>query len=266
MGTAGTLAALGLLALAGCKGPARDHVQPAFLSRGDVAAYLEQAKTSPRADERRRAITRIAQTRYIRDDAVLDDLAPIALGDESSTVRLAAVLAMGKADDPRVADCCLALLQREDAEPAGEVRAAAVRNLAQCAAAGTIPDELRPRVERTAISLLGTDRNRDVRMGAARLLGYFPSRAALDALVEGLDQRDFGVPYEAERSLMRLTGKTFEHDQRAWKKFLAEAADPFAERGRLDQQLAPREKNWMESWRTAPKKPAADDAAPPVED
>jgi hypothetical protein len=248
-GLAVTLGILLAGGVAGCKGNFRDKKQTVFLTHGDAAAYLVQAKESPMADERRRAINRLAQTRYGQDDSALDAFGPIAQNDSSSAVRLAAMLALSKSADPRVARAALGVLEREPAEPAADVRAAAVEALEGCAAAKNLPDDLQPRVTARGIECLQKDRARNVRLGAARLLGYCASREALDALVDALEQRDFGVCYEAERALMRLTGHTFNHDPKAWKEFLAQGGDPFAERGKLDSKLDPPEKNWMTQWR-----------------
>ncbi len=68
-------------------------------------------------------------------------------------------------------------------------------------------------------------------------MGYFPRPDALEALLQALEQRDFGVCHAAEQSLMRLTGRTFNHDPLAWKAFIEEADDPFAQRGALDDEL-----------------------------
>ncbi|MHC4065717.1 MAG: hypothetical protein ACYSUI_14635 [Planctomycetota bacterium] len=68
----------------------------------------------------------------------------------------------------------------------------------------------------------------------------------LSPLIDALEQRDFGVVYESERSLMRLTGRTFEYDAPGWREWLAQTEDPFADAGRLDEVLSPPPKGW---WR-----------------
>lgn len=89
----------------------------------------------------------------------------------------------------------------------------------------------------TAVDLLKNDASRDVRVLAARVLGFCPSIEPLRTLIATLRLRDFGVVHEAERSLMRLTGTAFAYNPRQWEQWLASTDDPFRYRGRLDAKL-----------------------------
>jgi hypothetical protein len=94
--------------------------------------------------------------------------------------------------------------------------------------------------------VIAEDHSRDNRQVAARILGYCLERSVLETLIAALDQRDFGVVYEAERSLMRLTGRTFHHDSVQWQEWLAQTENPFAEAGKLDHELDRGPKGWWE--------------------
>jgi hypothetical protein len=77
------------------------------------------------------------------------------------------------------------------------------------------------------------------------VLGYLRDEEALHALIAGLDQGDFGVQYECERSLMRMTGHTHDHDPWEWRQWVALTDDPFADAGRLDHELEKARPNWF---------------------
>ncbi len=242
---------LPVLTLAGgCKSDFRDTKPTVLITQGDAVHYVGVALDSKSPDERRKAINRLAQSRYVADPTTLKALALIARSDTSQSVRSAALIAMGGANEPIVAEAALDVLRPERrmeaaAPPDADVRMAAARNLVRLAEADGIPDELDELVCDTAIVLTRSDPSRNVRVAGAQLLGYFPDKKAAYTLADALDQRDFAVCYEAEHSLMRLTGQSFGHDADKWRRFVASTDDPFAQRGALDDELKPREKGWL---------------------
>ena len=245
-------AATALLLTAGCQEKFRDKKHPRFLTSQDAAYYVAQALEDPRPDQRRRAINRLGQTRYVTDAAVQKAIALVAKTDQSQSVRTAAVSALSKSTaDTACASLVEILRSNTDqtgvAPPSAAVRAAAVKGLLGFAKAGGCPAELENEMVDTGVRLLRSDRSRNVRLAVAQLLGYFPRPEVLHELVAALEQRDFGVCHEAERSLMRLTGRTFDHDPRAWRDFLDDSEDPCAERGKLDHRLDPPRRKWFSS-------------------
>jgi len=218
-------------------------------SRGDI----EVAANDPNPDNRRKAIQRIARTRLATDAAVVSVLSDIALNDSSQTVCVCAIEALSRSCNSKAtATAATLILDDEDestASAAPAVQVAAMDLLTGCAGAGGLDDAARNKTADRAIGVLNAHRSRRVRMAAARFLGYAPRRDALDALIESLAQRDFGVVYEAERSLMRLTGEANEHDIRKWKAFVEATPDPFANRGALDDQLEHEDPNWWQQQR-----------------
>lgn len=232
-----------LAACAGCKGNVRDKKHPSLLTQNDAAAYIEQALQSESPDQRRQAIGRLAQTRYVQDDAALEALALIATTDTSQSVRTAAMRAMCRSNKPIVADTALDVLapqpdQKKIAAPADSVREAATCALGVCAESQSLDADQTTRTTQIGMQLLRTDRSRNVRLAAAQLLGHLPNKDVLYCLADALEQRDFGVCLEAERSLTRLTGQSFDHDAQRWRAFLAETRDPFADRTTMDDAPA----------------------------
>ena len=130
--------------------------------------------------------------------------------------------------------------------PTAEVRYAAMQALDPWLGGDELTDDQRQTCRVALLRLLQRNPSRDVRIAAALLLRHFPEREVADGLAESLRQRDFGVVYECDRSLMHLTGQRFRHDAQAWKAWLASAADPFAESGGLDAEIYPPQKGFWE--------------------
>lgn len=249
------IALCAVVSLAGCGNSLRDKKHPVLLTQKDAAEYVVQALESPLADERRAAANRLAQSRHVDDPTVVKTLCLVARTDVSPAVRAAAVLALSRCSQTEAYEACVDVAMsatEKDAldSAAGKTRAIAMENLHTWVREGTLPEELSNRAADAAIRLLQSDFNRNVRVAAAQLLGYVATREAVLALIDGLEQRDFGVCYEAERSLMRLTGRTFDHDAQAWRTFVDQTNNLFADRGALDGQLEPAKRKWYD-WRSS---------------
>ncbi|HRX83440.1 MAG TPA: hypothetical protein P5572_00310 [Phycisphaerae bacterium] len=220
-----------MIMAAGCEGT-RQSLDPIFLTREETLDLARQAREASLADERRLAMNRLARSQYLGDDEVVEQVAGVARSDPSNPVRVAAVTALGHADTASACAYCAALLPRDDVAlerfPAEEVRTEALAGLERCAANHLLAGKVADHAEQVGVRLLRTDVSRNARLAAARLLGYFPQRDVLDALIAALDQRDFAVCHAAELSLERLTGRAFDHNPAAWRQYVAAADDPFA--------------------------------------
>ena len=250
------MVAAALVPSAGCSSKRRHYKHPKFVTQADAVRYMQRALTSELPDERREDVQQIARTRHLKHAVILEGMSTIARTDRSEAVRCAALAALGKADDPSTAPALIAVLggtPSESSELRSRSAGAPVRAEALRAAAVLVRNEGLAPADRDAfrtiaVQLLGRDPSRDVRQAAAVVLAYCPHREVLDPLIDHLEERDFGVVYESERSLMRLTGHSFEHDPFAWRQWLAETDEPFADAGRLDDVLdAPPKGWWKES-------------------
>ncbi len=247
------LALVVMVPMCGCSGKRRHYKHPVFVTEGDAVKYLKRALESPLPDERREAVQQVARTRYLTHETVLDALDTIARTDSSTAVRCAALAALASANDPRAAPTIVAVLaeppadpDRRQAQPTDDkIRMEAMRAAWVLIQNPTTGQDHRDAFRDAAIrhTTLGS---RDVRQAAARVLGYCACNDALPPLIDALEQRDFGVAYEAERSLMRLTGKTFDHDAIRWREWLADTEEPLADAGALDHVLEPPSRNWWQ--------------------
>lgn len=219
-------------------------------SHGDI----ETATNDPSPDKRREAVTRLGNSRRASNEEVATVLAEIAMGDSSQSVRTVAFGALAKSCHSSGHDAAIETLNAEgkteaNASAAPAVLTAALDLLTTCAANNQLDQRRANIAAQHAIALLNSHRSRNVRQAGARFLGYVPTRQALDALIESLGQRDFGVCYEAERSLMRLTGEFHDHNTEAWRTFVDSTPDPFANRGALDDKLENDDPNWWQRQR-----------------
>ena len=71
------------------------------------------------------------------------------------------------------------------------------------------------------------DENVDVRVASADALRLYRTSEVAQALVRALRDRDFGVPWQARKSLQLMTGKDFRYDTAAWLTFLSGTNKPF---------------------------------------
>jgi len=100
--------------------------------------------------------------------------------------------------------------------------------------------------EKTLLRTLGSDRSVDVRLNSARAMGQFKSPAVLNGLIAALTDSDFAVRYEAEQSLIRLTGRTFKGSAKQWLSGRAETPAPFADAGKTPPELVKPTQNVFE--------------------
>ena len=84
------------------------------------------------------------------------------------------------------------------------------------------PDAVRPLLGR-----LREDQVNEVQAACARSLGEYPYPTVVQALVAAMLNNNFSIVFEAQRSLEKLTGKSFQ-TSRAWQSWLDKNGDPFA--------------------------------------
>ena len=242
-----------LFLVIGCHPNKRRYKHPSFVSESDAARYLDTALESPNPDERRECIVQIARTSYVDDPVARQAMRTLVLDDPSTLVRSTSMRILAEVADPQTVPLAIQVLAKPDDEgkqlpPVGTaLRRDATRALAAMTGSEQADmEQFGQQIQETAIRLINADRNRDVRMASAEILGWCPSKESLDTLIHALEQRDFGISHECERSLMRLTGHTFNHNAIAWNEWLAETEDPFADAGQLDEALERKEKGWWQ--------------------
>ena len=189
--------------------------------------------------------------RNLTRDWAVKGFRTIALLESDGQTRCVAVRALAQTNDPRAIETFLKLLNYQK-HPATEVRPpdALCRWDAAGALAdksgGAFPDEHRSETEQTFVDLLRTDRDRNVRIEAARGLRNFSSPDVVRGLIAGLRDEDFAVVHECEMSLAFLTGVTFDCDAYAWEQWYHQNEGAlFVQGGQLpESRKPPYEGNW----------------------
>ena len=166
-------------------------------------------------DQQREAIFKLADRKFGRQDPYRKHYGQLAESDADFTVRAAAIRALNRARDHQ--DVPVYIKAMDDANEL--VRLEAAKALAN------IPDEravpvLIKHLDRVAES-------RDVRIAAADALRNFHSGDAAQALIRVLQDRDFGVSWQARRSLNLLTGQDYRYNQSAWLAYVTSTTKPF---------------------------------------
>lgn len=241
---------MGVLLLGGCSAAKRKKFEYQHIhTQGQAASALADALDADDPDMRREAILGVAKSRFGADDTAWQVFDVVARTDPSEPVRCAAVRALERIGGNRAARPLLMVLEADDypaevVPPGEQTRWDVLQVLEGLCHSGILLDEPMSRLRQIALQVLAGAPNRDARLCAARILSNFADRQTLEGLIEALRQRDFGVVYESERSLMYLTGVTHEHDPEAWRFWLRHVDDPFAQAGALDHLLRAKPDDW----------------------
>ncbi len=239
-----------MMALTG--GCAKGQRKSRVWTQAQAERLLTEALQSESPDERRRAIERVADSKYGGGDVSVQTMSLIVRTDTSQVVRRVAARGLGRS---RHASAFEPLLQVLDApnhtqdirEPDAALRRACLEAVDLLVQAG-MSHNVESQLVRLVAEAMLTDADRGVRLAAARLLRRFQHPDALDALIEVLRASEFAVAYEAEQSLIALTGHTHNRRYDAWRMWREEADDPFADAGRTPPELAGdgRDRRWWQ--------------------
>jgi HEAT repeat protein len=244
------------LALWGCGGQQADQAVKSLFNRKSSGQQMFTALQEDDPDQRRKAIWAMAKSDAVAQAWAVKAFQTVARTDPDPQVRCAAIRALGRSGQPGGVETLLMILNwREHAgevpyPPDDEVRWDATAVLSNLCSWGLVPEEQKAPAKATLLGLLRDDPNRHVRLEAARGLRYFDGDPEiLEGLIAALNEQDFGVVYEAEASLVRLTGETFQYDAEAWRAWLGTSEAPFARAGQLPAlyQSAPL-RWWQRSW------------------
>ncbi len=169
------------------------------------------------ADERREGINRLVIKRrdFARQPPYTTRYRQIAQLDSDWLVRATAVRALNISRDKTSTDIYIAALS--DEHPRVRLEGAkALHNMPDQAAV--------PRL----LQLLGNaDELVDVRIAAAQALKRYETLDVARQLATTLNARDFGVAWQARRSLRQMTGQDFQYDDAAWLSYLTGRPNPF---------------------------------------
>ena len=181
------------------------------LTPAAAAAKMED-KQFP--DERREGIATLVGYDFAKADPYTARYDQIARRDPDPLVRATAIRALNRARHADSDPTFIAALS----DPEAEVRLEAVKALNRmptAAAAGPLSKALADPQEPV-----------DVRIAAAEALGHYQTLDVARALVAQLNGRDFGVAWQARRSLKQMLGADYRYDEPAWLAFLTGPTSP----------------------------------------
>ncbi|HKQ47464.1 MAG TPA: HEAT repeat domain-containing protein [Phycisphaerae bacterium] len=214
--------------------------------------YLDMALEAPGADDRRKGVVGLSDSRDGQTDWAMKVYDTVARTDRDTMVRCAAIRAMapasGAAQIPTIIKLLAGTTQRSAdcrAAPAA-LRWEAAKLLLQIVRDYTYDESQRPPIIRALLDRLARDTDRNVRLTTIETLAYFAERPIPEALVDAMDGDDFAIQHAAEESLIALTGHTHNHDAKAWRKWLADAQDPFENAGQIPEGSAVKSSAWGE--------------------
>lgn len=233
--TAGAFVSLVVAAIPACGKSQADidsaintKIQELLTKRTPQQRAIEAIQTED-ADQRRKLLTDVLKSNQATSEWAVKVFASIAKTDPDPQVRCMAIKGLRRASDERVVEPLLMILNQKDfpkvAPAPPEVRWDATEVISYMSDFGSIPVDKRDWARKTLIRLVTEDPDRNVRICAAHGLGNYPSPDALTILVQAVEDRDFAVRYEAERSLEKLTGQRQNYDADAWRTWLAEHGD-----------------------------------------
>lgn len=204
------------------------------------------AMKSSNADDRYRCLVELEKSKAFRADWAVKAMLVIAKTDPSSSVRALAVHNLGRLNDPKVWPVLAEALNDQD----DRVRFEAAWGLSQNTLSKS-PENAQALnvVQKALLRGLAGDRNVDVRLNAARALGQLQDSTVLMALIAALKDTDFAVKYEAEKSLIRLTGRTFHANAGKWLTWMNETQAPFADAGKVPPELVKPKQNFFQKSR-----------------
>jgi hypothetical protein len=192
------------------------------------------AMKSSDADLRYKTLVELAKSKALRDDWAVKAIKVVVTTDPSSSVRALAAHNLGRIADQRVLATLIEALGDSDER----VRQEAAWGLTQfdIAACGADAKTVAA-AHRALLQVIASDTNVDVRINAARALGQFRDRETVLTLIAALKDTDFAVRYEAEFSLVRMTGVTFQGNAGKWLAWLDKTKEPFANAGEIPPEL-----------------------------
>lgn len=180
--------------------------------RPDRAARLMEDPTS--ADNRRIGINKLLDFGFGTHPVFERRCREIAQSKDDSTVRATAIRGENRARDSKGTAVFIQSLKDKN----DWVR------LEACKALANVPDV---NAVDPLIQVLGNaDESRDVRIAAADALKHYRSLAVGRALSATLSEREFGVAWQARRSLRYLTNRDYGYDEAAWLAYFSGRDSP----------------------------------------
>lgn len=202
--------------------------------------WLDLALEGETPDDRRDGVNGLARSSEGDAEWAMKVYDTVARTDTDAMVRCAALRAMSRWADGSMTPTVLRILKSrqqgfEDVRRAsGPVRWEAAKLLLEIVHGMMYEQAVRENIVTTLLDCLAKDKDRNVRLTAIETLGYFAQEPVPTALIDVMEtEEDYAIQHAAELSLTALTGKTFQHNAKAWRRWLKTASDPFEHMGEI---------------------------------
>jgi hypothetical protein len=203
-----------LLFSAGCQTEFGRHLSGYFSGNTPLKA-AQKIEDHYAPDERRDGINRLSDRDFGRRQPYTTRYQQLAQLDSDWLVRATAIRALNRSRDATATPIFIKALADENEV----VRVEAAKALSN------LPDE------KAAPALVAIVTNagetRDVRICAADALRHYHNLQVARALAAQLSIREFGLAWQARRSLVTLTGQDLRYDEAAWLQYLTGPEKPF---------------------------------------
>lgn len=216
--------------------------------------YLDMATESERPDERRKGVIGLAKSSDGKTEWARKVFDTLARTDPDMMVRCAALRALVPLVDAPTAETCLVLLKSPTSasdgvkEAPGPVRWCAARLLNIAVRNAAFDEQQRGPIVETLITRLPEEPDQNAKLAMVEALGVFPERRVLEALISAMESQNFAIDHAAEVSLAELTGVTHDFNAEAWRQWLKEVDDPFANAGYMPPTLETGDKQKRWDW------------------
>jgi hypothetical protein len=170
--------------------------------------------TSNRPDDRRDAVLFFADHGYGLKDPYVRYYRQMAKQDTDPLVRATAIRALNRARDKQSTPIFIEALTDNSVW----IRLEGAKAL------NRVPD---PNAVNALLKVVtSTDEQKDVRIAAAEALQHYKQIDVARQLVPLLNQKDFGIAWQAHRSLKIMTGKDLAYDESAWLQYITGPSKP----------------------------------------
>ena len=179
------------------------------------AYYARQMEDSSTPDNRWKGIDQLVESDFAKHPPYTTRYRQIATTDADPLVRAVAVRALNRSRDAGATDVFITALN----DTSELVRLEGAKALVNLPDVNAVPGLLK------LVNKL--DEPRDVRLAAAEALKHYKQLDVARALVSRLNERDFGVAWQARRSLRHMTQSDFAYNEASWLEYFTGPEKPF---------------------------------------
>lgn len=224
-----------------------------WFSTKSSQTYVNMALDSESPDERREGVNGLANSKDANAEWAVKVYDTIARTDKNTSVRSAAVQALGAAGQPQTLPTIIKLMKSPpetypDVKPApSSLRWDAAKVLNTWVGGHVCSKEQDQEILALLLDRVRKEPDRNVRLVYIEILSLYPERPVPETLIDLLSDDDFAIVRASEKSLIALTGTTHHQNAQQWRDWLAQTQNPFAHAGEIPEGAEPKSKsNW--SW------------------